>query len=61
MQKVKYGDDYIYIDNDEVTPEETGIIIKEDSLDDTSKIKVIDKEDILSNTNLDIFKEDNHE
>lgn len=61
MQKVKYGDDCIYIDTDEVTPEETGIIIKEDSLDDTSKIKVIDKEDILSNTNLDIFKEDNHE
>lgn len=56
MKKVKLNDDYIYIDDNEVDDKETGIIIKNEELEKTQEL---DLSDNLSNTNTDIWGENN--
>ena len=54
------NDDYIdkRVSDDE---EYTGVLLKEDNLEDTMQIKTIKEDDILSDTNVDIFGDDNNE
>jgi len=55
VQQIKVNDGYIYFDDTEVNPRETGIAIKEESLDDTIVVNPINEEDLLSETKLDVF------
>ena len=54
VRKIKYNDEFIYID-DEVDEKETGIIIsgQEDTVQEEKT------EDFLDNTSTDIFGDDN--
>lgn len=63
MQKLKYKDTFIYVDDSPLDEQETGVMIDntKDYLEDTIKIKPIDQNDLLEDTNTDIFKENNNE
>ncbi len=55
VQKVKFNDTFIYV-NDEVDENETGIVIKdEDEFDKTIVMNPIEEDDTLENTMVDIF------
>ena len=55
VQKVKFNDTFIYV-NDEVDENETGIVIKdEDEFDKTIVMNPIEEDDRLENTMVDIF------
>ncbi len=60
MQKVKYGDSYIFIDDSEIDEKETGIIIKNDNdLEKTQEIKLEFDKASLDDTITDLWgKED---
>ena len=55
MEKVKYNDSYIYVEND-IPDEEKGIAIygEEENLDNTLEFKPISDEDLLENTIVDV-------
>ena len=54
IKKVKYGDTYIYVE-DEIDYKETGVVCKEDELSKTKEIK-IDKND-FEKTSTDLLGE----
>lgn len=56
MKEIKLNDDYIYIDDSEVDEKETGVIIKDEELEKTQELNLEDK---LSNTNTNIWSENN--
>ena len=60
VKKVKFNNFFIYI-NDELDENETGIVIKneEEEFEKTKEITPITDEDLLSDTNTDIFGGDN--
>lgn len=55
MEKVKYNDSYIYVEND-IPDEEKGIAIygEEENLDNTLEFKPISDEDLLGDTLVDV-------
>ena len=61
MQKVKYKDTYIYIDDSPLAEEKTGVVIKDSELEKTQEIKPIDEEALLQDTNIDIFGDDTND
>ena len=54
MEKVKYGDTFIYVDNSPLNDNETGKL-KADDLDDTLEIKTFSNEQLLANTITDVW------
>lgn len=56
MQKVKYGDSYIFIDDSKVDEKETGVVIKENSdLEKTQEIKLDLENTSLEDTITDLW------
>ncbi len=56
MQKVKYGDSYIIIDDSEVDEKETGVVIKESNdLEKTQEINLDLKKSSLDDTITDLW------
>lgn len=56
MQKVKYGDSYIFIDDSKVDEKETGVVIKENSdLEKTQEIKLDFENTSLEDTITDLW------
>ena len=49
MEKVRYNDTYIYIDNSPLNDNETGKLIKGD-LDDAKELESFSNEDLLAKT-----------
>jgi len=56
IQKLKYGDKFIYVDDSEVDIKDTGIIIRDDEseLDKTIEIEPIDEKDLFEDTIIDL-------
>ncbi len=62
MVKLKYNDTFINVDDSPLEENEMDVAIKyEDDLDDTMKINVINENDLLEDTNLDIFGDEEDE
>ncbi len=62
MVKLKYNDTFINVDDSPLEDNEMDIAITyEDDLDDTMKINVINENDLLEDTNLDIFGDEEDE
>lgn len=56
MQKVKYGDSYIIIDDSEVDEKETGVVIKDSNdLEKTQEINLDLKKSSLDDTITDLW------
>lgn len=56
MQKVKYGDSYIIIDDSEVDEKETGVVIKESNdLEKTQELNLDLKKTSLDDTITDLW------
>ena len=62
MVKLKYNDTFINVDDSPLEENEMDVAIKyEDDLDDTMKINVINENDLLEDTKLDIFGDEEDE
>ena len=61
MEKLIIDGKEVYINTDEVTPEETGIFVPRENkkLEDTMKLKPIDNEKLLEDTLTDIWGDKN--
>lgn len=62
MQKVKYGDSYIIIDDSEVDEKETGVVIKESKdLEKTQELNLDLKKTSLDDTITDLWGNQNEQ
>ena len=60
MIRVKYNGEYIQVDDSEFDEKESGVIIpKDNELEKTKEFKPITDEDILSNTQTDLWGDKN--
>ena len=60
MRRVKYNGEYIQVDDSEFDEIESGVIIpKDNELEKTKEFKPITDEDILSNTQTDLWGDKN--
>ena len=61
MQKLKYKGTYIYVDDSNLDDKETGIVIKQAETHDSQQIRIINDKDLLEDTNVDIFGDNDNE
>ena len=61
MEKVKYKDTYIYIDNSEFDINKTGIVIKEDDHELEQTKELILENNNLDNTSTDIWSKNDEQ
>ena len=59
MQKQKYSNIPINVENEPFEKEPDDLEFDKSSIDDTKKIRIINSEELMEDTNLDIFGDNN--
>ena len=63
MERVRYNDKYIYVDDSPLDEKETGVFYIDKNIDDelenTIELKTISNSSVLANTNIDLWGRDN--
>lgn len=63
MERVRYNDKYIYVDDSPLDEKETGVFYRDKNIDDelenTIELKTISNSSVLANTNIDLWGRDN--